>query len=84
MKLRKAGIRFYLMECNHLASQKRGKYPVCQRCNCTKIVKEIKSVTDGLEGRLAKCKRKSVKSRWDLPGFVYQPDKDFDLYLYGR
>lgn len=77
-------IKKYLMECNHVATQVRGKYPKCERCNCTKIIKVINSVTDGLEGRYAKCKRKKVKSRWDLPGFVYQPDKEFDLYLYGR
>ena len=72
------------MDCNHLIECKKSEIPVCERCNCRIIEKEIISVTDGLDGRIAKCKRKSVKSRWDLPGFVYQPDEDYDLYLYGR
>lgn len=72
------------MDCNHLIKCEKSELPVCKRCNCRIVEKEIVSVTDRLEGRIAKCKRKSVKSRWDLPGFVYQPDEDYDLYLYGR
>lgn len=77
-------LKKYLMECNHVVVVLKGKTPICTRCNCSKAISLIKSVTDGLEGRYAKSKNKIVRSRWDLPGFVYQPDEEFDIYLYGR
>ncbi len=83
MLLRKTN-KMYLMECGHIVIGLKDKDQKCDRCNCTKISKTINSTTDGLEGRYAKSKRKVVKSRWDLPGFVYQPNEEFDLYLYGR
>ena len=74
----------YLMRCGHMVEEVKGEHPECKRCKCTRIKMKINSVFDGLEGRKAFCKHKSVKSRWDLPGFIYQPDEDFDLYLFGK
>ena len=56
----------------------------CPRCGCTEIVFEIKSVYDKLENRYAICGDRKVKSRWDLPGFMYRPKEEYDLYFYGK
>lgn len=76
-------MRFYLLKCGHVFKATNNKIH-CDRCNCSEIDKFLNSAYDGLNGRKARSKNKEVKSRWDLPGFVYQPEKDYDLYLYGR
>ena len=75
-------MKYYLLKCGHVFLGKKDIY--CKRCNCNEIDKVFTGVYDGLEGRYAKSKKKIVKSRWDLPGFVYQPEKENDLYFYGR
>ena len=77
-------MRFYLLKCGHVFKENILEQVHCDRCNCDEIEKKLNSAYDGLENRKAKCKNKYVKSRWDLPGFVYQPEKDYDLYFYGR
>ena len=75
-------MKYYLLKCGHIFLSK--KDIICERCGCREIDKVFNGVYDGLEGRVARSKKKVVKSRWDLPGFVYQPNKDYDLYFYGR
>lgn len=75
-------MKYYLMDCGHIIYNKPDI--ICERCNCSKVKQMYTNVYKGLEGRYAYSKDKKVKSRWDLPGFVYQPDKDFDIYLFGR
>lgn len=76
-------MKFYLLECGHVFPAD-AKEIRCNRCNCSEIKKKLLNVYDGLKGRKAKCRHKEVKSRWDLPGFVYQPEKEYDLYFYGK
>ena len=76
-------MRFYLLKCGHVFIDNKQEIK-CSRCNCNEIDKKLLSAYDGLKGRKAKCKHKEVKSRWDLPGFIYQPEKDYDLYFYGK
>ena len=75
-------MKYYLMKCNHIIYNKEKIY--CERCKCNEVKKLYSNVYENLEGRFAYCKTKKVRSRWDLPGFVYQPEKDFDLYLFGK
>lgn len=73
----------YLMKCGHATTEKdtEGNY-FCDECNCKSIERKIISVTDGLVGRKAINKRgKIVISRWDLPGFIYFPDREFDSFF---
>ena len=75
----------YLMECNHVVSVNNLFLDtiICKRCRCKKIKKILTSNTDCLEGRKAKSRLdgRFVKSRWDLPKFIYRPNKDYDLYF---
>ena len=75
-------MRFY-MKCGHLAIfDPEHNCARCSRCGCTKIEFKITSNYTNLENRKAKYKNKIVKSRWDLPNFVYRPDKEYDLFYY--
>lgn len=56
----------------------------CSRCNCSEIMFKINSVYDRLEGRVAECNGRRVRSRWDLPGFIWRPEEETDLYFYGN
>jgi hypothetical protein len=54
------------------------------------IKKEIKTATEGLEGRYAVCsqhklgtRNSKVPSRWDLPFFTYRPQYETDDYYCG-
>ena len=88
----------YLMECGHVAQGKdsRSGAPVCAICigispGATKVAKECTDPKDGLEGRKAKCSGHTsskgrigiCESKWTLPFFCYQPDKEFDSYYCG-
>lgn len=78
----------YLMECLHLVTiptNKKGTQvtPICERCNNDNVICKIRKVTDLLEGRYAICGNRKVKSRWDLPGFVFRPDDKYDLFFNG-
>lgn len=72
----------YLMKCGHMV-RKRGKLCMCDICNCKEVDRKISNVYDGLEGRYAVNRKndKVVKSRWDLPGFVYLENESVDLYF---
>ena len=72
------------MKCGHLADSINKKEVKCSRCNCQEIELTIKTVWDYLEGRKARCGDREVKSRWDLPGFVYRPEEKYDKYFYGN
>lgn len=56
----------------------------CNRCNCSEIMFKINGVYDRLEGRVAECNGRRVRSRWDLPGFIWRPEEETDLYFYGN
>ena len=73
------------MECLHIVDPPTDKSvaPRCKRCNNDNVICEIRKVTDLLEGRYAKCGNRKVKSRWDLPGFIFRPDDDYDLFFNG-
>ena len=81
----------YLMACGHVAQAVDGKTdkPGCIFCfpnPKSMIVKRtIENMTDGLEGRKARCTwcNKKTDSRWDLAFFEYKPDKEYDEYYCG-
>ena len=79
----------FLMKCGHVVScsyksQRYTHFVRCSRCNCTEIKFKLKSVYDRLQGRYAVCGNRKVKSRWDLPGFIYRPNEEFDTFFYGN
>jgi hypothetical protein len=78
------------MKCGHIAdSHDPYGNPVCSSCTefnnkADEIEKECVGNV-GLEGRLAKCvygDNKTV-SRWELSGFNYFPENEFDEYYCG-
>ena len=69
------------MKCGHAITKREG---YCKRCGEKEVVFVAKNVTDRLEGREAVCGEKVVKSRWDLPGFIYRPEKERDEFLWGN
>ena len=81
----------YLMACGHVAQAVDGKTgkPGCVFCfpdpKSTIVKRTIENMTDGLEGRKARCAwcNKKVDSRWDLAFFEYKPDKEYDEYYCG-
>lgn len=81
----------YLMACGHIAQAVDGKTgePGCVFCfpspKSMIVERVIENMTDGLEGRKAKCAwcNKKTDSRWDLPFFEYKPDKEYDEYYCG-
>lgn len=81
----------YIMKCGHVASvdDYEDKEPRCDLCDCTEVVREVQNNTDGLEDRIALCMGHKGKgyaetpSRWNLPFFQYNPDKDYDEYYCG-
>lgn len=76
----------FLMKCKHANNARDSKgNPVCVICGCVDVVKKIKQPTDGLEGRTAKCPDcgSTTESRWDLPFFKHNPDREFDSYYCG-
>lgn len=76
----------FLMKCKHAnnARDRKGN-PVCVICGCVDVVKKIELPTDGLEGRTAKCPDcgSMTESKWDLPFFKHNPDREFDSYYCG-
>lgn len=80
----------YLMSCGHIAqSMDSSGNPTCIICfpNPKSIIvkRKLINMTDGLEGRKAKCAwcNKKTDSRWDLAFFEYKPDKEYDEYYCG-
>lgn len=81
----------YLMACGHVAQAVDGKTgkPGCIFCfpnpKSTIVKRTIENMTDGLEGRKARCAwcNKKTDSRWDLAFFEYKPDKEYDEYYCG-
>lgn len=85
----------YMMECGHVieyrrlpsrargARDSRAHVIACPRCRCEKIRYKIKTVYDRLENRYAVCGTRKVRSRWDLPGFIYRPEEETDAFFYG-
>lgn len=81
----------YLMACGHVAQAIDGKTgePVCVFCfpnpKSTIVKRTIENMTDGLEGRKAKCYccNKVTESKWTLPFFEYKPEHFFDGYYCG-
>ena len=76
----------YLMECNHVVIVPKGRAhrACCPRCNCEQIKLKLNTVRSSLDGRYAVCGERKVKSRWDLPGFVYRPEQEYDAFFFGR
>lgn len=76
----------YLMECNHVVIVPKGRAhrACCSRCNCERIKEKLNTVRSSLDGRYAVCGERKVKSRWDLPGFVYRPEQEYDVFFFGR
>lgn len=76
----------YLMECNHVVIVPKGRAhrACCPRCNCEQIKEKLNTVRSSLDGRYAVCGERKVKSRWDLPGFVYRPEQEYDTFFFGR
>lgn len=62
---------------------KRPKSFICPRCRESIFIFKIKNNYTNLEGRYAICGEKKVRSRWDLPGFIYRPKEEYDIYFYG-
>jgi len=69
----------FLFECGHVSE---GDH--CKICGCERIQFQIHNIRDHLDGRQAMCGKKIIKSRWDLPGFVYRPNEKYDLFLFGN
>ena len=80
----------YLMACGHVAQAiDDAGNPVCAICcpdpKSTIVKRTIENMTDGLEGRKARCAwcNKKTDSRWDLAFFEYKPNKEYDEYYCG-
>ena len=69
----------YLFECGHVSEGNE-----CKICGCSSIQFQIHNIKDHLEGREAICNNHIIKSRWDLPGFIYRPNEKYDLYFFGN
>ena len=69
----------YLWKCGHVSEGDK-----CSICGCVELQFQIHNIRDHLDGRLAICGNKIIKSRWDLPGFIYRPDEEYDLFLFGN
>lgn len=69
----------FLWKCGHTSEG-----DCCSICGCEQIEFRIHNVRDHLDGRQARCGNKIIKSRWDLPGFIYRPNEEYDLFLFGN
>jgi hypothetical protein len=86
----------YLMKCGHLVKVNNSKIvcPICAGSSeseeVVKVIDTEKNPTEGLEGRFAyssdskyELLNTKTPSRWDLPFFHYNIDKDYDDYYDG-
>lgn len=69
----------YLFECGHVSAGDK-----CSICGSERIQFQIHNIRDHLDGRFAMCGKKIIKSRWDLPGFIYRPNEEYDLFFFGN
>lgn len=81
----------YLMKCGHVGNARDEHGSVCCAI-CAGIKPEAFQIdkhcsgNDGLEGRTATCLYNcgsKTQSKWELPFFKYQPDKEYDSYYCG-
>lgn len=77
----------YIMKCGHADNgfdKKTGKR-CCVMCGCFDIEQEIKTGSEGLEGRTAVCTycHETRPSSWYLPLFEFRPKKDQDSFYCG-
>lgn len=70
----------YYFRCGHLGDNKKK----CDICDCESILFKISTPRDRLQGRKAKYGNRLVDSRWDLPGFVYRPNEEYDVCFHGH
>lgn len=71
-----------LMKCGHVSMARDDKgNPYCLICDC----KEVEDSKPNLEGRMAHCTECAsvTNSKWSLPFFGYNEDKDYDSYYCG-
>lgn len=71
--------KLYLLKCGHTSNATCNGKPYCVICGTGEVVKEVTD-TEGLEGRQAVCRDCGTKhaSKWTLPFFQHNPDKEFD------
>ena len=74
----------YKMKCGHVNNATSNGKPACAICTCFDVDHEVTG-KEGLENRKAKCSDcgRISDSRWNLPFFSHNPDKEYDSYYCG-